>query len=128
MLVFKGDVYQGLDAENFGTTPCGAVFERLTIQHDGQVVLCPHDYDGMFDFGNVMDADLLTIFNSEQFEQVRNIHEDGKRNCMDKCRTCDEPELNLDGDMYAKYTPSGRRFFADVYRGFDYHNERNKPG
>lgn len=108
-----------------GTTPCGAVFNRLTIQHDGQVVLCPHDFNGEYDFGNVLETDVLTIFNSEKFKEIRGIHEQHKRNTMKKCKSCDEPELNLTGDMYAKYTPSGKRFYANVYTGFD-HNKARK--
>ena len=108
-----------------GTTPCGAVFNWITIQHDGQVILCPHDFNGEYDFGNVLKNDILTIFNSDKFNKVRLIHAQHKRNTMAKCRTCDEPELNLSGDMYAKYTPSGKRFYANVYTGFD-HNKARK--
>jgi len=103
-----------------GTTPCGAVFNRLTIQHDGQVVLCPLDYNGEHDFGNVLETDILTIFNSEKFKEVRRIHGQHKRNTMAKCKKCDEPELNKTGNMFAKYTPSGKRYYANTYTGFDF--------
>jgi hypothetical protein len=68
----------------------------------------------------------LDIFNSSACNRVRGIHELGQRNTMSKCNGCDEPELNRDGDMYAKYTPSGKRFFADVFVGFDHDSERQK--
>jgi len=45
---------------------------------------------------------------------------------MHKCNACDEPELNVSGDMYAKYTPSGNRFYANVHTGFDYDKERDR--
>ena len=45
---------------------------------------------------------------------------------MNKCKSCDEPELNLTGDMYAKYTPKGKLFYANVYTGFDHKSERTK--
>ena len=45
---------------------------------------------------------------------------------MTKCKSWDEPELNLTGDMYAKYTPKGKLFYANVYTGFDHKSERNK--
>jgi radical SAM protein with 4Fe4S-binding SPASM domain len=109
-----------------GTTPCGAVFNRLTIHHDGHVVLCPHDFNAEYDYGSVLEQHVLDIFNSSACNRVRGIHELGQRNTMSKCNGCDEPELNRDGDMYAKYTPSGKRFFADVFVGFDHDSERQK--
>ena len=110
----------------FGDTPCGAVFNRLTIQHDGQIVLCPHDFNGEYNFGNVMDDNLLDIFNNNQFIKIRKIHNDKQRSCMNKCNKCDEPEINADKDMYAKYTVSGQRFFANVFTGFDRDEEIKK--
>ena len=119
-----------IDAENIevdcGTTPCQAVFRRLSIQHDGYVVLCPHDFNGEHAFGNVMESHVLDIFNSPKFIDVRDIHEMGMRNTIPKCAGCDEPELDHDGQLYAKYTPSGKHIFSGVFRGFDHAKERNK--
>ena len=112
--------------DHCGTSPCGAVFNRLTIQHDGHVVLCPHDFNAEYDFGSVLENDILDIFNSKKFNEVRLIHEQNKRHTMEKCKGCDEPELNLRGEMYAKYTPSGKLFYANVFTGFDHESERKK--
>ena len=122
----KESIDEKFQNNHCGTTPCGAVFNRLTIQHDGHVVLCPHDFNTEYDFGSVLESDLLKIFNSEKFNEVRLIHEQNKRNTMNKCKSCDEPELNLTGDMYAKYTPKGKLFYANVYTGFDHKSERTK--
>lgn len=123
---FSSSIKSELTEGNCGTTPCGAPLNRLTIDHEGHVVLCPHDFNAEYNFGSVMEQDVLSIFNSEAFNQIRRIHEEGKRNTMSKCNNCDEPELDKSGDMYAKYTPSGALFFAKVYVGFDHQEERKK--
>ena len=126
---FASSIKEGLNSNSeilYGDTPCGAVFNRLTIQHDGQVVLCPHDYDGIFNFGNVMEGNLLDFFNNEEFNNIRKLHSEKKRYKMKKCDGCDEPELNKTGDMYAKYTIEGKRFYANVYTGFDRDEELKK--
>ena len=119
---FKPSIRKDLNLRSdklYGDTPCGAVFNKLTIQHDGQVVLCPHDFNGIFNFGNVMTGKLIDFFNSENFNKIRKIHSDRTRYKMKICAGCDEPELNNSGDMYAKYTIEGKRFFANVYSSFD---------
>ena len=118
---------KNLYTENYnGDSPCASVFNRISIQHDGGVILCPHDYNGDYNFGNVMETHILDIFNSQKFNEIRKIHEDKQRFKIEKCSKCDEPELDLDGDMYAKYTPSGKKFFAKVYTGFDHDEARKK--
>ena len=88
--------------------------------------MCPHDFNAEYDFGSVLENDILDIFNSKKFNEVRLIHEQNKRHTMEKCKGCDEPELNLRGEMYAKYTPSGKLFYANVFTGFDHESERKK--
>ena len=124
---FTDSIKENFNSQKFyGNTPCGAVFNRLTIQHDGQVVLCPHDFNGEYNFGNIMKDNILNIYNNKQFLDIRKIHSEKKRSCMKKCDKCDEPEINADKDMYAKYTVSGKRFFANVFTGFDREQEIKK--
>ncbi len=103
----------------FGTNRCGAPFNRLTIQANGDVVMCPNDFNAEMKIGHVREDTLLNIFNCEKMINIRNVHQAGQRNSLAKCDTCDEPELNASGDAYAKFTPDGKHFFADVFQGFD---------
>jgi radical SAM protein with 4Fe4S-binding SPASM domain len=118
----KDKIFQDSDK----MTSCGSVYNKVSIQSDGNIVLCPHDFNSEYSFGHVIEDGLLESFNSPEFNKIRQIHTDGRRGCISKCKKCDEPELNITKDMYAKYTPSGKRFFANVYHGFDYDEERSK--
>lgn len=111
---------------DYGSTRCGAPFNRLTIQSSGDVVMCPNDFNAIYNLGNVAQDHMLNLFNCDSYREIRKIHDEGRRNILKKCNTCDEPELNEDGDMYAKFTPSGKKFFANVFEGFDYSTERKK--
>ena len=123
---FRPSIKKELNEGNLGTTACESPFNRLIIQHDGSVSLCAHDFDTEYDFGNEMEQHVLEIFNCDEFNKVRSIHRARQRNTLIKCNTCDEPELDKDGNMFVKYTPSGRLFFDKIYVGFDYQRERQK--
>ena len=123
---FRQSIKEELDNGNFGTTPCDAPFNRLIIQHDGQVLMCAHDFNTEYDLGNVMEKHILEIFNGDEFNRVRQVHKACRRNTLVKCSTCDEPELDKDENTFVKYTPSGKSFFSKNNVGFDYHEERRK--
>jgi len=109
---------------NYGSTECNAPFNRLTIKSNGDVVLCPNDFNAVYTFGNVLEKHVLDIFNCEAFNKIRAVHKGNRRNTLEKCNSCDEPELNADGEMYIKFTPSGKKFFANVFEGFDHTDAR----
>jgi radical SAM protein with 4Fe4S-binding SPASM domain len=123
---FRPSIKQELNNGSFGTTPCEAPFHRLIIQHDGQVLMCAHDFNTEYDLGNVMEKHVLEIFNGNEFKRVRQVHKACRRNTLVKCSTCDEPELDKDENTFVKYTPSGKSFFSKNNIGFDYHEERRK--
>jgi radical SAM protein with 4Fe4S-binding SPASM domain len=69
--------------------PCHHVFNNLMILANGAVALCSEDMlGGSFGFGNVADADPITIYNSERFQQMRRLHLAGKKNAVGTCASC----------------------------------------
>lgn len=86
----------GTEAGSFGATPCDYVFENCVILRDGTVPLCCVDYNAEVGFGNVMETPLLEIWNSPEFNRVRDLHRDGRRAEMPLCGNCDIPEVTLE--------------------------------
>jgi len=101
-------------------------FNRLAIQHDGRVLMCTYDFNTEYDLGNEMEKHVLEIFNDGKFNRVWQAHNACQRNTLVKCSTCDEPEIDLDGNTFLKYTPSAKLFFDKSKVGFDYDKERKK--
>jgi radical SAM protein with 4Fe4S-binding SPASM domain len=123
---FRPSIKTELVNGDFGINPCGSPFNRMIIQSNGQVSLCAHDFNADYKFGNIMDQHVLEIFNCERFREVRKMHKAHKRNTLLRCSTCDEPEIDLDGNTFLKYTPSAKLFFNKSKVGFDYDKERKK--
>ena len=123
---FRPSIKTELVNGDFGINPCGSPFNRMIIQSDGQMSLCAHDFNADYKFGNIMNQHMLEIFNCERFREVRKTHKLYKRNTLLRCSTCDEPEIDLDGNTFLKYTPSAKLFFNKSKVGFDNDKERNK--
>jgi MoaA/NifB/PqqE/SkfB family radical SAM enzyme/predicted SAM-dependent methyltransferase len=63
--------------------------EVFTINLDGSVIVCCHDYDKATNFGNIFEEDLATIWNKSDYRIYRwNIIDGHAPNfCMDNCMT-----------------------------------------
>jgi hypothetical protein len=104
---------------DYGSTSCGYLNGKFVVFRDGRVPLCCIDFDGVNLMGNVMDNHILEIFNSHSFNGARGVHQNGQRNTMDICKTCDLPETNKKGALSVKLTPSGQDISSDVFTAFD---------
>lgn len=67
---------------------CSWLWSKAYINWRGDVVLCCSDYHYEVVFGNVMESDFATIFNSERFNAYREAHADGCGKLMPLCRDC----------------------------------------
>ncbi len=110
----------------YGNTPCGFVFHKSYVLRDGSVVLCCTDSNAEYNFGNVMETPLLEIMNKPRWQAIRQLHASGKRSSMKLCSACNIPELNNEGVLSMKMTPSGTVFSSDTLTPFD--NEQAKSG
>ena len=56
------------------TKKCAYPFNEIYVNADLNLVLCCNDYFGEFNFGSLIDNDFLTLYNSKEFEEIRNMH------------------------------------------------------
>jgi radical SAM protein with 4Fe4S-binding SPASM domain len=54
--------------------PCDYVTHRVTVYPDGEVILCPHDFEGEVCFGNLMDEPLSVILRGARRRRVLDDH------------------------------------------------------
>ncbi|MBL1212492.1 MAG: radical SAM protein [Ignavibacteriae bacterium] len=78
---------------------CVNAKEVFTINLDGSVIVCCHDYDKATNFGNIFEEDLTTIWNKSDYRKYRWKIIDGQASsfCIDNCMTytkaLEEPEV-----------------------------------
>lgn len=68
--------------------PCFYPHYTFFMDYLGDVLICPHDWGKKKVVGNIMNNTFLEIWNSAEFNVVRRLLADGKRN-FSPCRTCD---------------------------------------
>jgi len=57
---------------------------------NGDMTICSNDYDGKLVGGNVNNRDILEVFNSDAFNQLRALHHKKRWNEKAICKTCNE--------------------------------------
>ena len=85
------DWYSNQRATAEGLLSCPYPIENIVIYRDGTVPLCCRDFNAMNVFGNIMDTDLVDIWNSQCWQEVRSLHKAQKGNEISFCRGCDIP-------------------------------------
>ena len=69
--------------------PCISPFSTLAVNAIGMVCLCCVDFfDKIMQFGNLNEISIVEIWRGEQFQKVRKLHLEGKRNQISICRNC----------------------------------------
>jgi radical SAM protein with 4Fe4S-binding SPASM domain len=77
-----------LESERF----CRWPFNDIQILWDGRVVPCVFDYDAKIVLGDVTQASIAQIWQSEEYERFREIWIMRKSSSIPLCAKCDEPE------------------------------------
>ncbi len=54
--------------------PCRKIFTDMIIYWDGRLALCNYDWDEKRDLGNVNNSSIQQIWNSQEYESIRNRH------------------------------------------------------
>ena len=78
--------------------PCILPWSTLHITSMGKITICPMDYDGQMDLGNIMENSLYEIWHNECLQQIRDYHASGNRNVIPFCRGCKvfDPDFSLE--------------------------------
>lgn len=69
---------------------CNYPFRKIAISAGGNVILCCNDYHYTTSFGTVLEKDLITIWQSEEFNEYRFNLLHHKREGL--CKNCDEKQ------------------------------------
>lgn len=68
--------------------PCSKGLQQVMINYLGDMVLCCSDYYYTTVAGNVINENVLKLWNCEKFKQIREYLKDGERDKIDLCRHC----------------------------------------
>jgi radical SAM protein with 4Fe4S-binding SPASM domain len=72
----------------FKRWPCGALWKNITVDVEGNVIMCCRDYESIVKFGNVLKQNIKKIKNSKKF---RDLQKKQKKHDFSTpiCKTCD---------------------------------------
>lgn len=68
--------------------PCILPWSTMHITAMGTVALCPQDYDGKMNIGNINTHTIKEVWNNENWTKIRKLHLDGNRNEISFCQGC----------------------------------------
>jgi len=74
--------------------PCYTIFNYIYCLPDGIVALCCIDYDGKFRLGDLNIQTIAEVWESNQYQIVRQKHMDGRGAEIEMCSNCKEFELS----------------------------------
>jgi radical SAM protein with 4Fe4S-binding SPASM domain len=80
--------------------PCIIPWSTMHITAMGTVALCPHDFDGKADLGDINTHSIAEVWRAQKLEEVRRLHASGQRNAINFCRGCRtfDEEFSLERD------------------------------
>jgi len=93
LLGYKGDIKK--EIEKYSSIPCISPWSTMIIHFDGNVPLCGCDYNNKILLGNLKEKTIKEIWQSEQFNQIRKTHEEGRRNYIPLCVGCNIWDLDI---------------------------------
>ena len=67
---------------------CPEAFDKLSINWNGDVTLCCSDYDNFMIIGNILDMDILELFNSKAADMYRSTIANRQYEKIKCCSTC----------------------------------------
>jgi radical SAM protein with 4Fe4S-binding SPASM domain len=68
--------------------PCILPWSTMNITTSGAVSLCPQDYDGNLEIGDVRTHTIEKIWRNASWSWIRRLHASGERNTLPLCRGC----------------------------------------
>ena len=67
---------------------CSELYRRMFVWQDGKVNPCDYDYKSVLSKWNANDSSIKSIWNSEYYNNIRNLHKSNKRNKIEPCNRC----------------------------------------
>ncbi|HVP12477.1 MAG TPA: radical SAM protein [Phycisphaerae bacterium] len=68
--------------------PCYWLWANPHVKHDGTVVACCQDVDGVLALGNIEEGSFGEIWNGPRMRELRQMHVDGRQDEIPLCRAC----------------------------------------
>lgn len=69
--------------------PCARLYNTMTVLCDGRVPLCPLDYEGKVELGDLRTQRFTDIWAGGEFRKFRKAHEEAKVAELPLCSTCE---------------------------------------
>ncbi len=80
--------------------PCSKLFSDLAIYWDGKTALCNHDWQNHNPIGDVNHQSISEIWSTQTYQNIRNMHNQGKRRSIPSCQNCDYWSKQTFGEIY----------------------------
>ena len=100
--VHYGTVYSWYQHEGFNSEiplSCSYPQKNIVVLRDGTIPLCCVDFNADVVFGNIMDTDLIDIWNSEKWQKVRQLHKQNRGGEVTRCVGCDTPDYEAGREL-----------------------------
>ena len=69
-------------------TPCTELWRRIFVWWDGRVNPCDYDYKSLLSDWDMKDNSISEIWNSDSYNNMREMHLNSKRSNLNPCRSC----------------------------------------
>jgi radical SAM protein with 4Fe4S-binding SPASM domain len=79
VMIYPPSNWTGKQKINFATSnpfkqkrwPCGALWQFITVDVDGNLIMCCRDYESVVKFGNLLEKNIEDIFDGKKFNELR---------------------------------------------------------
>ena len=68
--------------------PCSDLWRRMFIWFDGKINPCDTDYKTKLKVGQIQKDSISTVWQGENYKNLRQMHQNGKRNNVKPCNRC----------------------------------------
>ena len=76
------------------TFPCKYIWDTITFDVNGEIVLCCLDYESQYNFGNINSQSILKSYYSQKFNLIREQHLKSQSKNIKICQHCYTPYKN----------------------------------
>ena len=85
----KGSIMKlGDNPVNEIEAPCTELWRRIFVWWDGRVNPCDYDYKSYLSEWDMKDNNISEIWNSDNYNDMREMHLNSKRSNLNPCRSC----------------------------------------
>lgn len=105
---------------------CSRVFREIVVGFDGTVSICCQSFRRQLVIGNIYDTDLETLWNSEEWNIIRAVTFDKRRDLLRPCDICDyaggfrigflkRPEIEVNNENLNKLVEVQKRYSDKIH-------------